>query len=392
MDVSRMSNEEVKAGLDALRAERLDAQLGVFRGPESAHWRPADRIQAAADAYALTMGLPRPAAHPLAARHLDGGRFGLVDLAESIMAARTGRPVERVGDGLQSVIMALSTAEFPSVVVETLRGIAAARQSDALTDLQALTADLVLPTYNSQSYSMVDLEGLPAPSAHEMENYHFASVRLTGETIQLHSVFARILITRQALANDDRGFIQAAISAFTAAAHRNEMGLLTGLVEANANLGDGAALFGASNTVVASLDATGLGLAYAKLRGQPTEGGDPADAAPAALLVHADDERAALGLMESLPADRRCRVVATARLTNADTWYVFARPDIYPVIGRVRLTGADPSAVSFSGLESAVARDRDGTIREYPGVALPATHSVGYSVLSRIGAVACPKA
>lgn len=391
--VDQLSDEQVQAALYAARRAHLDAQLDQCRGPDSSRWGPQDRLRAASDAFALHMGLPRMDAHPLATRHLERGPFGILNLAETILAAGNGRPPERMGDGYGTIIKAMSTAEFPSVVSETLRGLAAARQSDTLADLVALTAALELPSYNSQSYSLVDLEGLPAPSPNEMSEYHFANVRLTGETIQAHSTFARILITRQALVNDDRGFVRAALAAFTAAAHRNEMALLTGLVEANANLADGAPLFGAGtrNLVTAALDATGLGTAYSKLRSQPTEGGDPSDAAPAALLVHADDERAALALMEALPADRRCRVVATARLSTAGKWYLFARPDLYPVIGRVRLTGSGPSAVSFGGLEPAVTRERDGTIREYPGVALPATHSVGYSVLSRIGAVACSK-
>ena len=71
---------------------------------------------------------------------------------------------------------------------------------------------------------------------------------------------------------------------------------------------------------------------------------------------------------------------------------MFASPITHPAIGRVRMVGAPESAVTFGGMVDATQRDPvTGEIREYPGVALEATHNVGYSVLSRIGVVKCSK-
>ena len=108
--------------------------------------------------------------------------------------------------------------------------------------------------------------------------------------------------------------------------------------------------------------------------------------------MHSDDEVDALELIANLPEPRRPRVVATANLSAAGAWYVFASPLTHPAIGRTRLVGSPESAVNFGGFVAATQRDPvTGEISEYPGVALEASHNVGYSVLSRVGVVKCSK-
>jgi hypothetical protein len=106
---------------------------------------------------------------------------------------------------------------------------------------------------------------------------------------------------------------------------------------------------------------------FSALRRQPTEAADPSDAQAAVILLHADDE-------------------------DASTWHVFADQRAFPLIGRIRSTGAPGSAVTFGRLEPANRHDSaTGQVTDYPGVALPATHGVGYCRLSRIGAVLLSK-
>ena len=105
-----------------------------------------------------------------------------------------------------------------------MRGISQQRRSEALADIVALTMQIEAADYRPESYSFVDLEDLPAPSAATTSgNFHLASVKSAGESYQVFSNFTKILVTRQALVNDDRGFVRAAVNAFTAHAHRNEM-------------------------------------------------------------------------------------------------------------------------------------------------------------------------
>ena len=377
-------NEALKAELNAL----------AIRQGRAPSWPLEDQREALRDAFAAGF-LHRPGRdpHPLASEYLKAGPMSYVRLAEQCLAL-AGHRVAADGDGFNAIRAALRTADFPSIIEETARGLAEARQSTQLADLLALTAQLEVPTYAAQSYSMVDLDNLPAPGATTLANYVFPTVKLTGEPIQTFGVLAKILITRQALTNDDRNLVRAAVNAFLAAAHRNEMKTLAALLEANATLEDGTALFATAkgNLVTAALDSGGLASAFAALRETPVESGDPADAACSAILVHSDDEVGTLELVEALPEPRRPRVVATANLATAGAWYVFASPITHPAIGRVRMVGAPESAVTFGGMVDATQRDPvTGEIREYPGVALEATHNVGYSVLSRIGVVKCSK-
>lgn len=360
----------------------------------SGEFSRADHREAMVHALQKSFGLPVRNIHPIAQGVLAGGDYTILDAAESALDLQFGRIPERSGDGFNTLVQALGTADLPAVIQETANGIARERRSDLLPSILALTHQLEVRNYNAESYSFVDLENLPAPSAGTMGEYTFANVRVTGEAIQAFSTFARILVSRQALTNDDRNYIRAAVNAFVAAAHRNEMSMIVSLIESTSNLNDGTPLFHAdtANLAVAPLDATGLGTAFSTLRSQATESGDATDATPKTMLVHSDDEAAALALTETLPEGRKPQVVATSRLSNSDSWYLFADAELYPVIGRVRIEGGDLSAVSFDGFEPATRRDPEtGEQHDFNGVALPATHSVGFNVLSRVGAVKLTK-
>jgi hypothetical protein len=257
-----------------------------------------------------------------------------------------------------------------------MRGLAEARTADPglLQDVLALTHPLRVRDYRAASYSHVDLEDLPAPGPSEMQEYRVVTARLTGEPIRVHSLFAKILVSREALTNDDRGFVQAAVGAFLAQAHRNELRTVSSLLESG-TMTDGEPIFHADFANVGSgiVNDAGLMGAVLALRTQTTEGGVPSNARPAVLLVHPTDEVPALQLVQTLPEDRRPRVVTSAFL--ADThWYLLADPGVYPIVGRVLLDGAGESAVSFGPFEQASVL-RDGEQVDYNGLALPATHS-----------------
>lgn len=358
---------------------------------------PADIREIAVHALLHSHGVKVRAMHPSAENLVRGGKpYSILDAAEAAIELHSGPdaiPRRGNGDGFNTIVQAMSTSDFPAIVETTLRGITEGRKSEALADILALTAQVEAASYKPESYSFVDLEDMPAPSAATTADFHFANVAASGEDVRLYSLFTKILVTRQALTNDDRGFVRAAVAAFTSHAHRNEMQTIAGLIESTDTLSDGTALFdaGEGNLVTAALDAAGLGTAFGALRAQPTESADLSDAAPAVMVVHADDEFAALALTETLPADRRPRVVATANMADATVWYLLSNPATHPVIARTRLDGSDVSAVNFGGFEPAVWQDKDRKVHSFPGVVIPATHSVGYNVVSRIGAVKCSK-
>lgn len=371
------------------------------RKPQAATWSHKDQVRGICDGLLRAYGLKQgQALHPLAEARLalEGEGFSIIDAAESCLELSHGpgavAPRGGGADGFNTVVLALATSDYPAITQETHAGIAAARQSELLEQILALTHRLEVKDYRAASYSMVDLEGLPTPGPNTTDRYHFCNVVMTGEPVQVHTLNAKILVSRQALTNDDKNYIRSAISAFLAASHRNEMRLLINLLESEADLQDGTPLFDASksNAVTADLDAAGLGTAFAALRAQPSESGEPIGAAAHALLVHSDDEVDALRLVQGLPVARQPVVIGTSLLTNADSWYVFGDPAIYPVIGRVLMDGGDPSGVFVGGFDDATYRDEmTGETMSYNGAAIPCSHTVGFSVLSRVGAIKLSK-
>jgi hypothetical protein len=354
------------------------------RKPAAGAFRAADHIQAAQHLLAHNYGIAPQNMHPIAEAEIQSGpRYTLADAAETCLEMN-GHQLQAGADPYRQILAAMSTSDFPNVVNETWKGIAESRRNPQLEKILALTFQITVDDYKQQSFSMVDLNGLEPPSFRTMHEYSDVHPIPTGEVIQVWSVFARIGISRQALANDDRGMFRAAISAFLRAAHSNEMQKLAALIETAGNLGDGQPLFhadfGNAHAATGAPSETTLATAMDLLRNQRTEGNDKADADVAVLLVPTSHEVAALRTIKELPIDARPRVVATAHLTSGATapWYVLADPEVYPVLGRVRMENAPLSAVTFLDFEVA---------DEFPGVYLPATHSVGYNILSRVGIV-----
>jgi hypothetical protein len=354
------------------------------RRTASGVFRAADHVQAAQHLLAHNYGIAPDNLHPLAEAEIQSGpRYTLADAAESCLEMN-GHQLLAGADPYRQILAAMSTSDFPTVVRETWKGIAESRRNPQLEKIIALTHQLEVEDYKQQSFSMVDLGGMEAPGFRTMHEYTEVHPIPTGEAIQVWSLFARIGISRQALANDDRGMFRAAISAFLRGAHSNEMQKLCALIEAAGNLGDGQPLFhadfGNAHATPGAPSETTLATAMSLLRNQRTEANDKADADPAVILVPTSHEVAALKTVKELPIDARPRVIATAHLTTGATapWFVLADPEVYPVLGRVRMENAPLSAVTFGDFEVA---------EEFPGVFLPATHSVGYNILSRIGIV-----
>ena len=350
-------------------------------------WNSSDIFDAMAQVTLRGMGFQKGAQiHPLAAQMVESGHDGFADVAQALAAARYGAAAVDHGASAAKVIQAaLSTPDFPALLGQTAAGISREYRSQQLQDLLALAYPLEALNYKPSSYSMVDLENLPAPSDEFGKPYTEVNILATGEPFKLLALYAKLGVSIQALANDDRGLIRAGVQAFLTAAARNEAALAYGLIADNAALQDGGVIFHGDfgNLVAAApLTTAGLGTAFAALRKQTSVSGLATDAAPYAVLTHADDEAAALAAVALLPQERRPRVVSTAYLPAATYWYLMADPQSFPVLGRVTMRGADPSGVSFGAAEVSA---------NSPGVDLPATHQAGWAILGRVGAVRCAK-
>lgn len=349
---------------------------------------PDFHIQTAAEAFRAGYIRSDPADLSPQARDLvaSGGPFTMGDLATTVIEFRNG-PGAVSADPTRTVINALSTADFPSIVQTTLRGVSEARPSAFEQDLLALTKRVDVANYQPESFATVDLE-TPIPSAGTGSRFFAITPSATGAEVQVYSLFARLIVSIQAIANDDRNYIAGALAAFANAAHRAEMQRIAAILETNAAWTDGTALFHAdrSNLAVAALDSAGLGTVMATLKSQPTESGLASGANVAALLVHPSDEYTALALVDALPIERQPRVIASPFLSNNDAWYAIAPPAQFPALGRVLMRDQPDSGISVGAPGAASWTDENGKTREVPGIAIDLTHTVGHSVLSPIGA------
>ncbi len=378
--------------------ERLRAELNAIAASEGrvAAWSVSDRLDALRDAFKAGYLRPTGELHPLAEHFLQGSGLTFRRLAEESLALAGRRMPADGGDGWPVIqAAALSTEHFPSVVLETARGIARELQNDAFADVLALTAPLQVQNYQESSYSAVDLEDMPIPSARTGGEFAYPTVRMTGEIFAAYSAPARLLLTLQAMVGDERQFLAAAMAAFLNVCARNELSRIAALLTANGNLQDGAAWMAsaAGNDVTgAPLTVAGLGVAMAALRETPTVAGEPCNARLAAVAVHPDDEAAVLEVVQKLPQDRQPTVVALPGLAASTYWYAFGAPAQTPAIGRATLRGSDPSGVAISGLVPASRYDPSaGEQVSYPGLYIDMAHTAGLAPLGRCGLVRCAK-
>jgi hypothetical protein len=375
-----MTPGEVQAALD---------QYAKARGkqPQITRAESLEAITAAFKASATGRRLANP--HPLAEAMLESGPVGLKHMVTA-MSRVVGRPVNSYSPA-ELVALGASVPQFPEALIDTARAVLTARPNDTLTDVLAITADLRVSNYNAQAFGLVDIElGLPDAAS----GSHFLGVtpRFSAQHIQTFSTFGKLVLSLQGLADDDVNLLPSLVVAFAAAAARAEAKGIALLLEGN-KLSNGSALFAAGNSNIgtATLTLGGLGTAASLLRKQPTETGEPSGAKLAGLLVHSDDEMAALALVESLPPASQPRVVANPHLSTSGYWFAFADPRSYPALGRVLMTGSDPSGISFGGMGPATWIDSGGQTRDFPGIALDATHTTGLASVSPIGIVRLSK-
>ena len=363
------------AELAALRAEQ--------RGLTAHHLRTADALQALTDGFRASWTGARDSDHP-GARRYAGEPLSLASFARELLAA-SGRRVPDGGDGYGAAIAALSTSDFGETITGTVRGLVEAVPNPGLDDIQAITRDLLVPDFKPSSYTAIGLENLPIPNARTLDEFVYPRARLATEPYRAYSAAAKLLITREAIVGDTRGFLTAITEAFATAATGNEIAALVALLNANANLADGSAWFTGANTLASGIDATGLGNVAQALREYPRPDGGYSNQSLAALVVCPSDELSAVKLAtEIYGPGRGPRVVALPGLSAGYFYAIGARSPI----GRVRLRGSTPAAISIGGVTPAVEYERQtAQYRELNGLHLEVSHSVGLVPLARHGIV-----
>jgi hypothetical protein len=172
----------------------------------------------------------------------------------------------------------------------------------------------------------------------EAGEYKFATLAEAGESYSLATYGRGIVITREALVNDDLGAFQIA-PRLGAAARAAMAAMVAAKVAANPAMSDGKAVFHADHanltTPAPATILEGLAAARLAMRRQTGLSGGLIDVSPAFLVVPPDLEVAAEQALATIapataadvnPFAGRLTLVVEPRLTNATRYYLFADP------------------------------------------------------------------
>jgi hypothetical protein len=259
-----------------------------------------------------------------------------------------------------------STSDFPYILANVLnKNLRAAYDiADALSKWKDISARRTAPDFKTMSELQLDSNTRLAALPESGEYKHGALVE-GGETWYLKTYGQIIAITRQVIINDDL----AAFSTIPMYMGREvavlEATTVWGIITANAALADGVALFYATTHVnldsAAAISITSLGTGIALMMKQTTIGGMVMNIAPKFLVVPV----ALLGIARQYcspsytpavagamfpssaanvnPWAGSMTPIAEARLdtASATAWYLFADPNVAPVVIHAYLEGQE---------------------------------------------------
>ena len=300
-----------------------------------------DILEALPDFLLLRAGQRVPDAHPVA-ELLNGPdeRVSLLDIAAHLSGHGSGRT------GSEATRQ-LTTSDFGEALAVALSRVPAISYDKQSAEHGSICRDIVARNLRPISFPELDLGELsfiPKSGGPIQFAPILASAGVTGEP----SVFgARFLVSRQMLINGDADIITSATEQLSGHAARIEAAQIAAVIQANGNLGDGAPLIGAGNSVsggVATI--TGLGNAAAKLRTNTTGVGNVGNIKPAFWVVPGDSEIAAAATVASLYAGvPGIQVICNPWLPSGAS-YLLGDPAIAPVIARMALNFPNTPSVS----------------------------------------------
>lgn len=321
---------------------------------------PRDFVQAHRDAVMLRAGLltaSDPICHP-DARALAAGGDKLLPVLARFVADKEGLTRSPSAAGRQPSA-GFGLPDFGNALADILRVATYTRMAVSMQHEQIATRLNVL-NFMPHEFPMARIESdlLPANELGEYEDAGLAD--LPGLSAKLSTFGRNILISRQLLLTDDIGLIASAFANFGASAARREAWQVYALLESNPALADAELMFDAAhgNVLAAAFDEANLGVAMGMLRSLADPFGAVSNFDAAVLVVEGRLEFLARRLVRDAGLD--LKVVASPWLA-VGRWYLLPNPDVAPVIGLLRLTGAKfPVMVDTAKNDSS--KSRDGTL------------------------------
>lgn len=331
---------------------------------------PGAVLAAAPDAIQLAAGIDVKHPHPLA----DG--LTLLQIAFAAGARiREPRPGE---DDMQVSARGMSSLEFGDVLTTAFQKPTIAAYDAQADDHLQFSSIIEVPNFRAAEMSAydtdIDLEQVDELA--EIKSSGLAALTAGASPVKLTRYARRLLISREAIINDQARVLAQIVAGAGASAGRLESRLVARALETPPALNDGLPVFGAGhgNVVEHALTAEALGAAMAALRTQPTSNGQRANLRARHIVTSPELEFESRRLIRDAGLELSVSVLADL---PAQRWYVLADKVAAPVVGLLRLVGT----------KNPVRVEPRKTPFELDGNLIQVTASFGVILLRRVGIV-----
>lgn len=340
----------------ALRIDNTVSTPTPFGGYGSREFK-----NAAIDALAIRMGARPKTVHPAAHDFQDTSLTGMAALCLSAAGHHT------VGMSRPALVkMAMTTSDFPSLLAGTANK-SLTNRFEAMAEDHRLLCDMGdLPDFKPASAVNVSMiPGLLLKQ--EAGEIKYGAITDGAETYKLGTYARGLVLSREAIINDDLQAFASLIQSAASAAARLERDLVFGVLTTNAAMSDGSALFHANH---ANLDTTSGAISIASLNAarvlmrkqKDTSGGyvmtvprfivcPVAVEASAEAIVSAITYRPSTETELTIPQwVKKLAIISDPRLdaVDADDWYLLSDPNAAPVIRLAHLNGQNTPTVEES--------------------------------------------
>lgn len=341
-----------------LRAQNIPIGAGAHASGVQVGTDSRDKLRAA-----ITDGLILSSGHRLATPAPGASEFrgmSLLDICRTVLDAH-GVNTRGLGrrDLAGRALASASTSDLPYIFSAVVNKNLLSAYAEAAPTWRPLVA--IVPATDFKAMYALKLSGSPdLLDMHENGEYRTASFSDSGENYRVTTKGRKCIFTREMIINDDRRALSRIPQLFGSAARRMEANAVYSLITTNGNMSDGNALFSTAHNNLAgtgaALSADALGVARAAMRKQTGMAGELLDIIPEILLVPVALETTAEVLLRSTalpnaemssgvfnPWAGRLTPVAEPRLDAADAnaWFLFASPNVAPVIEVAYLEGEE---------------------------------------------------
>lgn len=335
---------------------------------------PKEVISALPDALIIKAGFTPPKPHPMAEQLAE---LSMKDLAvyagELTILERNYRPSNEAA----VLGLGLGRSDFGIALGDSLRYFANNRY-DAFADHLPLCGEVQVADFREILFPDVNVD-TALEELNENSEYTAATFIEAMGTVgaSLKTFGRRINISRQLFVNDDIGLISNLFASMGSGAARIENKLIFEGLDKNSNLQDGEPLFHVDlgNVEASELSATSLAAAVSKLRKMKLRRDEAANTKARFIVTAADLEMVAhrLNYEHGSPFE-----VITSPNIKDGRWYVFADPDVAPVIQLLKLKGSSSRPVMI---------EPDKSDPHFEGVKTKARSDIGVAIVGRSGVI-----